>query len=73
MAKRRKYGLSWSWKRAIGVSSMRGKIARATDIPTTRQGRQRKVGRMLGCGWIIAGFGVLILVLGLVLFIALTF
>lgn len=43
-----KFGFSWSWKRATGVSALRGKIARATGIPTTRAGRERKVGRILG-------------------------
>lgn len=45
----KKYGFSFSWKRALGISSAKQKIARATGIPTTRAGRQRKVGRMLGC------------------------
>jgi hypothetical protein len=42
-------GLSYSWKRAVGISSVKQRIARTTGIPTTRQGRQRKVGRMVGC------------------------
>lgn len=42
-------GLSFSWKRAVGITSAKQKIARATGIPTTRAGRQRKVGRALGC------------------------
>lgn len=41
-------GLSFSWKRALGVTSAKRSIARATGIPTTRSGRQRKIGRMLG-------------------------
>jgi hypothetical protein len=41
-------GLSFSWKRAVGITRMKRKIARATGIPTTRQGRQAKIGRMLG-------------------------
>jgi len=40
-------GLSFSWKRALGLSAARGKIARATGIPTTRGGIERKVGRVL--------------------------
>lgn len=43
-----KFGFSWSWKRATGISSLKGKVARATGIPTTRSGRQRKLGRMIG-------------------------
>lgn len=42
-------GVSFSWKRAVGISSAKRKIARATGIPTTRSGRRRKAGRMLGC------------------------
>lgn len=37
-------GISFSWKRAIGITAMRRKIARATGIPTTREGRRRKFG-----------------------------
>ncbi len=38
-------GLSFSWKRAVGISGLKTKIARTTGIPTTRQGLERKVGR----------------------------
>ena len=40
-------GLSFSWKRAIGVTAVKQKVARATGIPTTRQGLERKIGSML--------------------------
>ena len=40
-------GLTFSWKRALGITSLRQKIARATGIPTTKQGRQRKLERLL--------------------------
>jgi len=45
-------GLSFSWKRALGVSRARYRFARATGIPTTRSGMQRKIGRAAtrGCG-----------------------
>lgn len=51
MAKRGKGipGLSFSASRALGVSTAKRRIAKATGIPTTRAGRQRKVGRALGC------------------------
>ena len=39
-------GLSFSWKRALGVTSFKRKIAKATGIPTTRSGRQAKLGRI---------------------------
>jgi hypothetical protein len=51
MAKRRKKlipGLSFSWKRAFGITKVKRKIARASGIPTTRQGRRAKLGRMFG-------------------------
>ena len=49
MAKRRKrkYGFSFSWRRLLGVQTAKQKVARATGIPTTKQGRQRKVGRIV--------------------------
>jgi hypothetical protein len=42
-------GLSFSWKRALGISAAKGKLARELGIPLTRQGRQRKVGKAMGC------------------------
>lgn len=41
-------GLSFSWKRALGITSAKRKIAKATGIPTTKAGRQKKVGKLLG-------------------------
>ena len=43
-------GLSFSWKRATGVTKAKSRFAKATGIPTTRSGRQRKAGKLLGCG-----------------------
>jgi len=40
-------GLSFSLKRAIGITKVKHKVARATGIPTTRQGLERKVGAMV--------------------------
>lgn len=37
-------GLSFSWKRAIGVSKLKRDFAKATGIPTTRNGLERKIG-----------------------------
>lgn len=45
----RKFGFSWSWKRASGLSAAKGKLSRKIGIPLTRSGRQRKVGQMMGC------------------------
>lgn len=41
-------GLSFSWKRAIGVTSAKRKIAKATGIPTSKSGRRAKVGKLFG-------------------------
>lgn len=54
MAKRRRSntgipGLSFSYKRALGITSAKRRFARATGIPTTRSGRRAKAGRMMGC------------------------
>ena len=49
----RKFGFSFSWKRAIGISGLKNRISRKTGIPLTSQGRQRKVGRMMGCSIVL--------------------
>lgn len=41
-------GLSFSWKRALGITGVKQKVARKTGIPTTKVGRQKKVGKILG-------------------------
>jgi hypothetical protein len=46
----RKYGFSFSWKRATGISGAKGKISRTIGIPLTQSGRQRKVGRIMTGG-----------------------
>ena len=37
-------GLSYSLKRAVVVTKLKQKVARATGIPTTKQGLERKIG-----------------------------
>jgi hypothetical protein len=51
MAKRRSGipGLSFSWKRAIGLSSAKGRLSRKIGMPLSKSGRQRKMGRAMGC------------------------
>lgn len=46
-----KYGFSFSWKRALGISGMKARISRKIGIPLTRSGRERKIGRLVtgGC------------------------
>ena len=67
MAKRRKSGIrgvSFSAKRAFGVTKAKRRIAKVTGIPTTKQGRRNKAARMMGCG------GCLVQVLAAVLLVA---
>lgn len=40
-------GLTFSLKRAVGISGLKNKIARKTGIPTTKQGLERKVGQIV--------------------------
>lgn len=50
MARKRKFripGLTFSWNRFLGITRLKQWIARKTGIPTTKQGRQRKMERML--------------------------
>ena len=37
-------GVTFSLKRAVGVTKVKQKSARATGIPTTHQGLERKIG-----------------------------
>lgn len=40
-------GLSFSLKRAVGITAAKQKFASKTGIPTTRQGIERKVGALV--------------------------
>lgn len=40
-------GLSFSWKRALGITQARQKIARQTGIPTSKAGVERKIGKTI--------------------------
>ena len=42
-----KFGFSFSWKRALGISSAKQKFARQTGIPTTKSGLERKLGSII--------------------------
>ena len=46
----RKFGFSFSAKRALGISAAKGRISRKIGIPLTRSGRQRKIGRIASGG-----------------------
>lgn len=41
-------GLTFSWKRALGVTAAKRKVSRATGIPLSRTGRRNKLGKFLG-------------------------
>ena len=41
-------GLTFSWKRALGITTAKRKVSRATGIPLTRSGRRNKLGKWLG-------------------------
>ncbi|MEI6520853.1 MAG: hypothetical protein WCO98_12565 [bacterium] len=61
----RKFGFSFSARRALGISSALSKIARSTGVPTSRSGMERKIGRtvMGGCAGSIMMF---LLVVGVI-------
>lgn len=40
-------GVSFSWKRAVGISQVKQQIARKTGIPTTKAGLERKIGKTI--------------------------
>lgn len=40
-------GLSFSWKRAIGLTQAKQQFARKTGIPTSKAGLERKVGSFI--------------------------
>ena len=47
MKKVRIPGVTFSWKRALGIDQMKRKIACETGIPTTRAGLERKIGNTI--------------------------
>lgn len=40
-------GLSFSWRRALGITGLKRDISRATGVPATRGGVERKIGRTI--------------------------
>ena len=40
-------GLTFSLKRAIGLSALKQKVARKTGLPLTKQGLERKIGGII--------------------------
>ncbi len=60
----------FSWKRATGITRFKTKISRATGIPFTKSGRQRKIGKMMTGGGcltpILLGFSCIIIAVWLI-------
>ncbi|MBQ9675203.1 MAG: hypothetical protein IJV42_04680 [Bacteroidaceae bacterium] len=40
-------GVTFSWKRALGITKLKQKISRATGIPMTKIGVERKIGSLI--------------------------
>lgn len=40
-------GLSFSWKRALGITQAKQKLARQTGIPTSKAGIERELGSLI--------------------------
>ncbi|MEA4823622.1 MAG: hypothetical protein VB111_05840 [Clostridiaceae bacterium] len=59
--------MSFSYKRALSITAAKRRITKATGIPTTRSGRQRKIGRA------VTGGGCLLPVIGAALLVAAAF
>lgn len=44
---KRKYGFSFSLKRAVGLTAFKQKVARKIGIPLTKNGLERKIGGII--------------------------
>ncbi len=40
-------GVSFSWKRALGITKIKQQISRQTGIPTSKVGIERKIGNII--------------------------
>ncbi len=40
-------GVSFSWKRALGITKVKQRIAKETGIPTTQSGLEKKIGNAI--------------------------
>ena len=54
------YG-GFSWKRAVGISAAKARVSRATGVPLTRSGRQRKIGKIVTGGGCVVAVCILLL------------
>lgn len=40
-------GVSFSWKRALGITKLKQQISRKTEIPLSKSGVERKIGKTI--------------------------
>lgn len=40
-------GVSFSWKRALGITKLKQQISRKTGIPMSKSGVERKIGKSI--------------------------
>ena len=40
-------GISFSWKRAVGITQVKREISKKTGIPMTKAGLERKIGNAI--------------------------
>ncbi len=57
------YGLSFSWRRAVGLSAAKARLSRSLGVPLSRSGRERKVGRLVTSSLGVVGVGIILLIL----------
>jgi hypothetical protein len=43
----------FSWKRLLGISAMKSRLSRQIGVPLTSSGRQRKLGKAMGCSTMV--------------------
>lgn len=59
----------FSWKRATGITAAKQKISRATGVPMTKSGRQRKVGKMVTGGGCLFPTLLIIAIIGALIYV----
>lgn len=60
----------FSWKRATGITRAKQSISRATGIPMTKSGRQRKIGKMVTGGWCLLNILPIIFVVAVIILLS---
>ena len=52
----------FSWKRATGITKVKRSVSRATGIPLTKSGRQRKIGKVATGGCLLNILSIIVLI-----------